>query len=80
MNAVDLVLLLASILLALVSREAMKRVVARRLGKASFALLEIDYWKASSGRAFCRCLVFLELLSWAAIAFLVASIATVIIQ
>jgi len=75
MDPVDIALLLASVVLALVSRSRMKRIVARKLGKSSAALLEIDFWKASSGEALARCLVFVELLSWAAIILLVATLA-----
>jgi hypothetical protein len=75
MDPVDIALLLASVVLALVSRARMKRVVARRLGKSSAALLEIDFWKASSGEGLTRCLVFVELLSWAATVLLVATLA-----
>lgn len=54
----------------------MKRLVARRLGKASDALLEIDFWRATSGEALTRCLLFVELLSWAAILLLVVTLVT----
>lgn len=80
MEPVDLALLLASVILALVSRAAMKRFVARRLGKSSDALLEIDFWKATSGEALTRCLVFVELLSWAATILLVTTLASRVLQ
>ncbi len=81
METVAVVLLFAAVLLALASRAAMKRFVARRLGAAANdALLEIDFWKASSGKPFTRCLLFVELLSWAAVAFLVARLAVPVIQ
>ena len=75
MDPVDIVLLFVSAALALAVRSAMKRVVARRLGKANDALLEIDFWKASSGEVLTRCLVFVEVLSWAATILLVAMLA-----
>jgi hypothetical protein len=76
MDPVDIVLLFASVVFALISRAAMKRLVARRLGKASDALLEIDFWRATSGEALTRCLLFVELLSWAAILLLVVTLVT----
>jgi hypothetical protein len=75
MDPVDIVLLFLSAALALAVRSVMKRIVTRRLGKANDALLEIDFWKASSGEALTRCLVFVELLSWAATILLVATLA-----
>jgi hypothetical protein len=84
MNALDVILLFASAILALASRRAMKRYVERRLGKASDALLEIDFWRAASGRSLklrlWRCFVFVELLSWAATALLVATLAMAVLQ
>ncbi len=67
-------------LIALASRAVMKRFVARKLGTASDALLEIDFWKASSGKPFTRCLLFVELLSWVVVAFLVARLAVPVLQ
>ena len=75
MGLLDITLLAVSVATALLSRKAMKRFVARRLGKASDYLLETDFWKASSGKATARVLLAVELLSWAAILFLVAKLA-----
>ena len=75
MNPIDIALVFASAAFALLSRRAMKRFVARRLGKASDALLEIDFWKASSGEALTRCLLLIELLSWGATILLVLTLA-----
>jgi hypothetical protein len=75
LGLLDISLLAASVAIALVSRMAMKRFVARRLGKASDYLLETDFWKAASGKAIARVLLLVELLSWASILFLVAKLA-----
>ena len=81
MATVAVVLLVADVFLSLVSRAVMKRFVARRLGAAaSDALLEIDFWKASSEKPVMRCLLFVELLSWVAVALLVARLAVPVIQ
>jgi hypothetical protein len=76
MEPIDVALLFASVALALATRAAMKRFLAHRLGKANGALLEIDFWKASSGEALTRGLLFVELLSWAATILLVATLAS----
>ncbi len=75
MGFVDIGLLVAVVLLSLLTREAMKRIARRKLGKGSYALLELDFWRATTGEGLTRCLLFVELLSWAATAFLVASLA-----
>jgi hypothetical protein len=76
MDPIDVALLFASALLALLSRSMMKRLALRRLGRANDALLEIDFWKATSGEALTRGLVFVELLSWLACVLLVAMLAS----
>jgi hypothetical protein len=76
MEPIDVVLLFASVLLALVVRAMMKRLAVRRLGRANDALLEIDFWRATSGEALTRGLIFVELLSWLASVLLVAMLAT----
>jgi hypothetical protein len=80
MEPVDIALLFAAVIFALASRAAMKRFVARRLGKASDALLEIDFWRATSGEALTRSLLLVELASWAAIVLLVVILATRALQ
>jgi hypothetical protein len=80
MKPIDIALLFASVALALATRAIMRRFVARRLGKANDALLEIDFWKASSGEALMRCLLFVELLCWAATILLVAMLAGLALQ
>ena len=80
MEIIDIAFLFASVILALVSRIVMKRFVTRRFGKSSDALLEIDFWKATSGEALTRCLLFVELLSWAATVLLVAMLAVQVLQ
>jgi hypothetical protein len=75
MNPVDIVLLFASVVLALLSRAMMKRFAFRKYGRANDALLEIDFWKATSGEALTRGILFVELLSWAACILLVAMLA-----
>jgi hypothetical protein len=75
MNPIDIALLFVSVLVALISRAMMKRILVRRLGKANTALLEVDFWKASSGEALGRSLVVMEVASWAAIILLVAMLA-----
>ena len=72
MNPIDIVLLFAAAVLALISRAMMKRFALRRYGRANDALLEIDFWKATSGEALTRGILFVELLSWAACILLVA--------
>jgi hypothetical protein len=66
MEIIDIALLALALLLAIVTRAGMKRIVARRLGKASDALLEIDFWNATSGDVLSRALLLVELLSWGA--------------
>jgi hypothetical protein len=80
METVDIALLLAAVLLSLASRAAMKRFVTRRLGKGSFALLEMDFWKATRGEALTRGLLFVELLSWVATLILIANLAAQALQ
>ena len=80
MEPVDIALLLVAVIFALVSRTAMKRFVARRMGKASDALLEIDFWRATSGEALTRSLLIVELASWAATVLLVVTLATRTLQ
>jgi len=80
MEPVDIALLFAAVAFAILSRSAMKRFVARRLGKSSDALLEIDFWKATSGEALTRGLLFVEVLSWAATVLLVATLASRVLQ
>jgi hypothetical protein len=80
MEFIDIALLFASAIFALAARTAMKRFVTRRLGRASDALLEIDFWRASSGEALTRCLLFVEILSWAATILLVAMLAESVLQ
>jgi hypothetical protein len=75
MNPIDIVLLFAAAVLALVSRALMKRFALRRYGRANESLLEIDFWKATSGEALTRGILFVELLSWAACILLVAMLA-----
>jgi hypothetical protein len=75
MDLIDVTLLFASACLALFSRSMMRRLALRKLGRANEALLEIDFWKASSGEALSRGLVFVELLSWLACILLVAMLA-----
>ena len=75
MNPIDIILLFASILVALVSRSSMKRFLVRRVGKSNAALLEIDFWKASSGEFLVRGIVLVELASWAAIVLLILQLA-----
>jgi hypothetical protein len=77
MDPVDIALLVASVALALASRGMMKRRARLRLGRANGPLLEIDYWRATSGEALSRCVLLVELASWAAIALLVAKVALV---
>ncbi len=74
MDSLDLFLLLASVALAIVSRAVMKRLAVRRLGRANAPLLEIDYWRATSGELLARGLILVELASWAAIVLLVAQL------
>jgi hypothetical protein len=80
MEPVEIALLFAAVIFALVSRAAMKRFVARRMGKASDALLEIDFWRATSGEALTRCLLLVELASWAATILLVLTLSTRALQ
>jgi hypothetical protein len=76
MNPIDFALLFASACLALLVRAMMKRQALRKLGRANDALLEIDFWKATSGETLARGLVFVELLSWLACILLVAMLAS----
>jgi len=76
MDPIDVALLFASACLALLVRAMMKRLALRKLGRANDALLEIDFWKATSGEALSRGLVFVELLSWLACLLLVATLAS----
>ncbi|MGA2544946.1 MAG: hypothetical protein ABSF43_00205 [Rectinemataceae bacterium] len=80
METIDIAFLFASVILALISRMVMKRFVSRRLGRSNAALLEIDFWKATSGETLTRCLLFVELLSWATTALLVATLAVQALQ
>lgn len=80
MEPIDVVLLFASVCLALLSRSMMKRLALRKLGRVNDALLELDFWRASSGAALTRSLVFVELLSWLACALLVAMLASVVLR
>jgi hypothetical protein len=75
MNPIDIVLLFAAGFLALASRAMMKRLAIRKYGRANEALLEIDFWKATSGEALTRGILFVELLSWVACILLVAMLA-----
>jgi hypothetical protein len=56
-------------------RATMKRLALRKLGRANYALLEIDFWRATSGEALSRGLVFVELLAWLACILLAATLA-----
>jgi hypothetical protein len=76
MNSIDIILLSASGLSALASRAMMKRFAVRKFGRANEALLEIDFWKATSGEALTRGILFVELLSWIACILLVAMLAS----
>ncbi len=80
MNLLDVGLAFAAALFALASRRAMKRYVIRRLGRASDSLLEVDFWRASSGESLTRCLLLIEVLSWGATVLLVATIGVRAIQ
>jgi hypothetical protein len=80
MEPLDIALLFSAVVFALASRAAMKRFVVRRLGKANESLLEIDFWKASSGEGLTRCLLFIELLSWGATILLLAMLAARALQ
>jgi hypothetical protein len=80
MQFLDFALVLAAVVFALASRAAMKRHVARRFGKASDSLLELDFWKATSGEGLTRCLLFVELLSWGATILLIAMLAARALQ
>jgi len=75
MDALDVILLFASVAMALLSRAMMKRLALRRLGRANGALLEIDFWRATSGESLSRGLLIVELASWAAILLLVTQLA-----
>jgi hypothetical protein len=75
MEAIDLVLLCISVVIALVARSRMKFFVRRKMGASNDALLEIDYWRVSSGEALTRSLVFVELGAWASTLVLVAILA-----
>jgi hypothetical protein len=76
MDPLDLALLVASVCLALLVRATMKRLALRKLGRANDALLEIDFWRATSGETLTRGLVFVELLSWLACILLIAMLAS----
>jgi hypothetical protein len=76
MDPIDVILLFAAAGLAFVSRRMMKRLASRRFGRANYALLEVDFWRASSGEGLARGLIFVELLSWLACLLLVAMLAT----
>jgi hypothetical protein len=76
MNPLDIVLLFAAGLLALLSRAMMKRFALRRYGRANDALLEIDFWKATTGETLTRGILFVELFSWIACILLVAMLAS----
>ncbi len=75
MEPIDIFLLFAAACLALLTRAMMKRQALRKLGRANDALLEIDFWKATSGEALTRGLLFVEILSWLACILLVAMLA-----
>jgi hypothetical protein len=79
MNLIDIILLFAAALVALLSRSSMKRFLVRRVGKANTALLEIDFWKASSGEFLVRGIVLVELASWAAMILLVLQLAILVL-
>jgi hypothetical protein len=76
MDPLDIVLLFAAAILALFSRATMKRLALRRFGRANEALLEVDFWRATSGEALTRGILFVELLSWLACILLVAALAS----
>lgn len=76
MDPLDIVLLFGAVILALVSRAMMKRFALRRYGRANYALLEIDFWRATSGEALTRGILFVELLSWVACILLLAALAS----
>ena len=80
MEPLDIALLFAAVLLAIISRAVMKRFVSRRLGRSSDALLEIDYWRAASGESLARGLLFVELFSWAATILLIVMLALRVLQ
>jgi hypothetical protein len=80
MEPLDIALLVAAVLLAILSRAVMKRFVSRRLGKSSDALLEIDFWRAASGDGLTRGLLFVELLSWAATVLLIVMLASRVLR
>jgi hypothetical protein len=80
MNLIDIALLFASVLVALATRSTMKRFLVRRVGRANAALLEIDFWKASSGEALVRGIVLVELASWVAIVLLVLQLAILVLK
>jgi hypothetical protein len=80
MDPIDIFLLFASIIVALVSRFSMKRFLVRRVGKANAALLEIDFWKASSGELLARGIVLVELASWVAIILLTLQFAILVLK
>jgi hypothetical protein len=76
MDARYLVLAAGAAILALASRELMKRRLRRWSGKVVAALLEVDFWKAASVRPIARILLVLELASWAALAASVLALAS----
>jgi hypothetical protein len=76
MDPLDIVLLFATVLLALLSRAIMRRLALRRFGRANDALLEIDFWRATSGEALTRGILFVELFSWIGCILLIAMLAS----
>ncbi len=80
MDPTDIGLLFLSVILALISRSMMKRYLSRKTGKVVVQLLEIDFWKATSGDILARCLLLVELLSWAATVVLVAILASLVLS
>jgi hypothetical protein len=79
MDSLDLILLFAAVAMALLSRTMMKRLALRRLGRANGYLLEVDFWRATSGESLARGLLLVELASWAAIILLVAELAALVL-
>jgi hypothetical protein len=75
MEPIDLVLLLASVVLALLSRSMMKRSTIRKMGRSNDALLEIDFWRATRGEPLARGLLAVEIASWLACLLLAATLA-----
>jgi hypothetical protein len=75
MSATDILLAIAAASLALASRSLMKRSLERWTGKVVPGLLEVDFWKAASGRPFARSLLLVEIASWAGTVMLVLKVA-----